>query len=218
MCHKGWVFKRCNPLKLLCRWTGTCSAVPYGTYTRPLVAKTLNINIIKKILFLASLIIISLQIGNCQKRFDSIPSIEIETLSGAKTNLQVCYGIEKNAMIVFSWGCCWGPPCQRVLDSLEKYFLDWEKKYNIKIFSINYKVCKGNELHECIKKVLDDKRWTFPFYWDNDDHSAYHYFNVNYNMCPQFTIIDYRNKTFETSSSSNSFFVEDVERNLSKLK
>lgn len=172
----------------------------------------------RTILFLASLIIISIRSGSCQERFDSIPSIEIETLSGTKTNLRICCEIEKNIMIVFSWGCCWGPPCQKVLDSLEKYYLSWEKKYNIKILSINSKTCKGNELEECTKKLLDNKRWTYPFYWDNDDHSVYHYFHASYSRCPQFAVIDYDNKTFETYFTTSLSFIDYVDEVLSKFK
>jgi len=165
------------------------------------------------LLFLA----ISYQIAIGQYSIRPIPSIELETLSGNKCNFQSLVKDKKNLMIIFSWGCCFGDPCLKILDSLEKYYQELEKDYDIKVLSLNYKICKTT-WQECSKKSVEKNRWTHPFYWYDDYDAFSNCFFIRGGTCPSLVILNSVNNTFSNEEIGFSSFKKDVEEKLKPYK
>lgn len=154
---------------------------------------------------------------NAQEEPKSIPYVDIESVYGKLVNTKSFFKEKKTLIIVYSWGCSWGPACQDILDSLNLYYKMWGEEFNVKSLAINLKL--EREVNQCNEDIINKERWTFDFYWDKDDNftkGLYPGDEIHRN-CPRIYIVNQNNQVISSWYGKNDF-KKQVEEALLKIK
>jgi thiol-disulfide isomerase/thioredoxin len=169
------------------------------------------------LLSLISVVILH-SICKCQEVPMALPFVDVETIKGEKVNVSSFFSDNKALLIIYSWGCSWGPPCLRTLDTLNQFYKEWEEKFGIKAISINAKF--DSNYRKCYDQIAESHEWTFPFYWDDNDNfwKSLNNTQSSNRTCPWIIIVNSKNQIVYYKLTGDTFVRNEIETNLEKIK